>query len=173
MWRGVRVGLLTALALGTAAAQGTPAAADTPAERVTPLPPPPSVWLEAGLGYRPTETGLAPAPRFGVRGVQPLSETTGFYGAFSLPDAPTLDLGGWFSFLPGPEDLFGFRSFAGAGLTYAAGSFGFALSAAVAYEVAPGTALTFVYTHRPLLLPALGQSFDLSLGVRFDLPGAE
>jgi hypothetical protein len=180
-WRGAgALGLLAALAPGFAAVQATPAPAEAPssapAELASPPLPPPSVWLEAGLAYRSTETELAtelaPAPRFGVRGVQPLSETAGFYGAFGLQDALALDVGGWFTFLPGPEDLFGFRSFAGAGLTYAAGSFGFALSAAVAYEVAPGTALTFVYTHRPLLLPALGQSFDLSFGVRLDLPGA-
>lgn len=108
--------------------------------------------------------------RFGVRGVQPLSETTGIYAAFGLRNNVTLDLGGWFSFLPGPDDLFGFRSFAGAGLSYAEGSLGLAFSAAVTYEVSSSAALALVYTHRPLFVPELGQAFDVSLGVRFDLP---
>lgn len=152
------------------AAQAQPTSPEG-AEAASPVRPPPSVWLEAGLAYHRGETDLEPGVRFGVRGVQPLSETTGIYAAFGLRGGLTLDVGGWFNFLPGPQDLFGFRSFAGAGLAYAEGSFGLALSAAVAYEVSPSAALTLVYTHRPLFLPELGQAFDVSLGVRLGLPG--
>ncbi len=131
---------------------------------------PPSLWFESGLAYRAGEDGLTPHLRVGVRGVQPLTDTAAIYAAFALDGDLLLDVGGWYSFLPGADDLFGFRSYAGTGLTYVAGSFGVALSAAVSYEVSAQTALIVVYTHRPLLLPALGQAFDVSFGVRIIPP---
>jgi hypothetical protein len=130
----------------------------------------PSLWLESGLAYREGEDGLEPRLRVGVRSVYPLSETVGLYGAFALDGSLTLDLGAWYSFLPTTDDLFGFRAYAGAGLTTVAGSFGVALSAAATYDLSPQTALLVVYTHRPLVLPDLGQAFDLSFGVRIAVP---
>lgn len=130
----------------------------------------PSLWFESGVAYRSGEDGLTPRLRFGVRGVQPLSDTTAVYAAFAVDGQLLLDIGGWYSFLPGADDLFGFRSYAGTGLTYTAGSFGAALSAAVSYELSTETALIAVYTHRPLFLPELGQAFDVSVGVRVTPP---
>ena len=131
-----------------------------------------TLWLEAGLGYRlgPDEDGLLLYPRVGLRGIQPLTDTAALYAAVAYDGNVTVDVGGWYSFLPGAEDLFGFRSYAGTGLSYVAGSFGIALSAALSYELSTQTALVIVYTHRPLFFPELTQAFDLSLGVSFTLP---
>lgn len=132
----------------------------------------PSLWFESGVAYRRLEgeAELTPRLRFGVRGVQPLNDTTALYAAFAVDGQLLLDLGGWYSFLPGADDLFGFRSYAGTGLSYTAGSFGVALSAAVSYELSAETSLLLVYTHRPLFLPELGQAFDVSVGVRVTPP---
>ncbi len=157
--RGLLAGLLSAgLGVTTAAAQPEPL-------------PPPSLWLESGLAYRGGETArLTPHLRVGVRGVRPLGDTTALYAAFAIDGDLLLDLGGWYSFLPQADDLFGFRSYAGTGLSYAAGSLGVALSGAVVYEFSPRTAFLVVYTHRPLFYPAPGQAFDLSVGVRVTPP---
>lgn len=132
----------------------------------------PSLWFESGVAYRRPEgeAELTPRLRFGVRGVQPLDDSTALYAAFAVDGQLLLDLGGWYSFLPDADDLFGFRSYAGTGLTYAAGKFGIALSAAVSYELSTETSLLLVYTHRPLLVPELGQAFDVSVGVRVTPP---
>ncbi len=130
----------------------------------------PSLWFESGLAYRFGDGDLVPHLRVGFRGVQPLSDTVALYGAFAIDGDLILDLGGWYSFLPDGDDLFGFRSYAGTGLSYVAGSFGLALSAAVTYDLSPQTALLLVYTHRPLFLPELGQAFDLSVGARITVP---
>lgn len=166
--------LLTAALLLGALAPSAGAQASVPEPGAAALPPLlPSLWFETGVAYRPaadTDTGadpeVTPRLRVGVRGVQPLSETTALYAAFALDGDLLLDLGGWYSFLPGADDLFGVRSYAGTGLSYAAGSFGLSLSAALSYELSPRTSLLLVYTHRPLLLPELGQAFDVSVGVR-------
>ena len=152
--------LLALLALPAAFAQT--ASPDAPA--------PPSVWLESGLAYRPGADGLTPHLRVGLRGLQPLTETVGLYGAFAVDGDLMLDLGGWYSFLPGADDVFGFRSYAGTGLSYVAGSFGVALSAAVSYELSPQTSFVLVYTHRPLFFPEIRQAYDVSLGVAFTAP---
>ena len=130
----------------------------------------PSLWFESGLGYRPSDEGLLPHLRIGFRGIQPLTDTAAIYAAFAVDGNLTLDMGGWYSFLPGPDDVFGFRSYAGTGLSFVAGSFGIALSAALSYELSPETSLILVYTHRPLLFPKLAQAFDVSLGVSFTAP---
>lgn len=133
--------------------------------------PPSSLWFESGLAYRDEATaGLTPHLRVGIRGVQPLSDTTAVYAAFAVDGDLLLDLGGWYSFLPEADDLFGFRSYAGTGLSYAAGSLGVALSGAVSYELSPRTAFLVVYTHRPLFTPVLGQAFDVSVGIRITTP---
>ena len=149
--------LFLSLALGllpTAFAQTPPARALVP----------PSVWLESGLAYRPGEDALTPHLRVGLRGLQPLTDTTSLYGAFAVDGDLLLDLGAWYSFLPGADDVFGFRSYAGTGLSYVAGSFGVALSAALSYELSTQTSLVVVYTHRPLFFPEISQAFDVSLG---------
>ncbi len=130
----------------------------------------PTLWFESGLGYRPSDEGLLPHLRIGFRGIQPLTDTAALYAAFALDGDLTLDMGGWYSFLPGADDLFGFRSYAGTGLSYAAGSFGVALSAALSYELSTETSVILVYTHRPLFFPELGQAFDVSVGVSFQAP---
>ena len=146
----------------------------TVAATAQPEPPagstPPSLWFESGLAYRAGETGLTPHLRVGIRGVQPLGDTTAVYAAFAVDGDLLLDLGGWYSFLPGADDLFGFRSYAGTGLSYAAGSLGVAFSGAVSYELSPQTAVLVVYTHRPLFIPDPGQAFDVSVGVRITPP---
>ena len=130
----------------------------------------PRVWLESGLGYRPSDEVLLPHLRIGFRGIQPLTDTAAIYAAFAIDGDLTLDMGGWYSFLPGEDDVFGFRSYAGTGLSYVAGSFGIALSAALSYELSTGTSLILVYTHRPLFFPERSQAFDVSLGVSFQAP---
>ena len=131
----------------------------------------PLLWLESGLGYRPsTEEALVPHLRIGFRGIQPLTDTAAIYAAFAVDGNLTLDMGGWFSFLPGEGDVFGFRSYAGTGLSFVAGSFGLALSAALSYELSADTSLLLVYTHRPLFFPERDQAFDVSLGVSFQAP---
>ena len=151
--------------LPTAFAQTPPA--QTPSASVS---APPSVWLESGLAYRPGEDALTPHLRVGLRGLQPLTDTISLYGAFAVDGDLTLDLGAWYSFLPGADDAFGFRSYAGTGLSYVAGSFGVALSAALSYELSTRTSLVVVYTHRPLFFPDVSQAFDVSLGVAFTAP---
>lgn len=145
--------------------------AQTPSARTSPTQlPPPSVWLESGLAYRPGDDALTPHLRIGLRGLQPLTDTASLYGAFAVDGDLTLDLGGWYSFLPGADDVFGFRSYAGTGLSYVAGSFGVALSAALSFELSTQTSLVVVYTHRPLFFPEISQAFDVSLGVAFSAP---
>jgi hypothetical protein len=168
-----RLLLTAALLLGAlvplAGGQAAPPPASTTELEARPAPlPPPSLWFEAGAVYRSDDAAgtLVPRLRVGVRGVQPLNETTAVYAAFALDGDLLLDLGGWYSFLPGADDLFGVRSYAGTGLSYVAGSFGASLSAALSYELSTQTSLLLVYTHRPLFLPALGQAFDVSFGVR-------
>ena len=165
--------LTAALLLGALAAPAGAQASPPPAADAATLPPLlPSLWFETGVAYRSAatdtgaDTGVTPRLRVGVRGVQPLGETTALYAAFALDGDLLLDLGGWYSFLSGADDLFGVRSYAGTGLSYAAGSFGLSLSAALSYELSPRTSLLLVYTYRPLLLPELGQAFDVSVGVR-------
>ena len=134
-----------------------------------------SVWLEGGLGYSENEqTGNYDLLfKGGVRGTYPLlefpSNSSGLYAAAALRGGLLLDAGGWFTFLPEASELYGFESHLGTGLTYAAGSFGVALSAGVSYDITQGIALSLVYTHRPLFLPELRQAFDLSAGLRIDL----
>ena len=134
-----------------------------------------SVWLEGGLGYdEDKETNTYDASfKGGVRGTYPLTDaplsSSGLYAAAAWRGGALVDAGGWFTFLPEASELYGFEAHLGAGLTYAVDSFGVALSAGLSYDLTQGVALSFVYTHRPLLLPELKQAFDLSAGVRIDL----
>ena len=134
-----------------------------------------SVWVEGGLSYDEDKATNTYDLSFkgGVRGTYPLTDaplsSSGLYAAAAWGGGVLLDAGGWFTFLPGDNELYGFEAHLGAGLTYAVDSFGVALSAGVSYDLTQGIALSFVYTHRPLLLPELKQAFDLSAGVRIDV----
>ena len=136
-----------------------------------------SVWLEGGLGYDENkETPVAPYDlsfKGGLRGTYPLIDAplsrSGLYAAAAWRNGILVDAGGWFTFLPEEDALYGFEAHLGAGLTYAVDSFGVALSAGLSYDITQGIALSFIYTHRPLVLPELSQAFDLSAGVKIDL----
>ena len=134
-----------------------------------------SVWLEGGLGYDENkETGTYDfSVKGGLRGTYPLTDAplsrSGLYAAAAWRNGILVDAGGWFTFLPEEGALYGFEAHLGAGLTYAVDSFGVALSAGLSYDITQGIALSFVYTHRPLVLPELSQAFDLSAGVKIDL----
>ncbi len=127
-----------------------------------------SVWFDVGVGYDERTSGSY-AARFmlGTRVVYPLDDVTGLYGALAFRRGIVLDAGGWFAFQPNPEDPFGFRSYAGAGLGVSGGDVGAALSLALTYDLSEDVGLGVVYTHRPLILPRLSQAFDVSLTVRF------
>ena len=134
-----------------------------------------SLWLEGGLGYN--ETSLADGAgvtfessfKAGFRVIAPLNSRAGLYLNPYWFKGLGVDAGGWFSFPSGSEDLFGFRSYLGLGLTFVQAQFGLALSGALSYEVARDTEVVPIYTHRPLVLPEFAQAFDISLGLKFDL----
>jgi hypothetical protein len=138
-----------------------------------------SLWLETGLGYleQLPEEGRAQQIydsgfKFGARFVLPVSDVTGLYLAPFLQNGFNVDAGLWFTLPLTIQDVEGFRSYVGTGLTAMTGErfrFGFALSAALSYDLSNDVALALVYTHRPLLTPKLSQAFDISVGVRFDL----
>jgi hypothetical protein len=139
-----------------------------------------SLWLEAGLGYleqlpdndeRPNQT-YDSGFKFGARFVVPVSNTVGLYLAPYLQNGFNVDAGAWFTLPLTIQDVEGFRSYVGTGLTLTGrdpSRFGFALSAALSYDLSNDVALAVVYTHRPLLAPRLSQAFDVSVGLRFDL----
>ena len=133
------------------------------------------MWVEGGLSYDEDKVTNTYDLSFkgGVRGTYPLIDaplsSSGLYAAAAWGGGVLVDAGGWFTFLPEDNELYGFEAHLGAGLTYAVDSFGVALSAGVSYDLTQGIALSFVYTHRPLLLPELKQAFDLSAGVRIDV----
>lgn len=130
-----------------------------------------SLWLEGGLAYQETTSGTYQTLfKFGARGVYPLTNTVGLYGAAAWRGGMVLEAGGWFSFPPGLTDLFGLHAYAGVGGTYVAGELGLALSVAVSYDIAPHLALTLDYTHRPLFYPKSEQAFDVNTGLRLSLP---
>jgi opacity protein-like surface antigen len=135
-----------------------------------------SLWIETGLGYLeqlPSE-GRAQQVygsnfKIGARAVFPVSERVGLYLAPYLQGGFNVDAGAWFTLPLTIQDVEGFRSYVGTGLTITGGRFGFALSAALSYDLSNDVALALVYTHRPLLTPKLSQAFDISVGLRFDL----
>lgn len=135
-----------------------------------------SIWIETGLGYleQLPEEGRAQQVydsgfKFGARVVVPISEVTGLYLAPFLQNGFNVDAGAWFTLPLTIQDVEGFRSYLGTGLTLTGGRFGFALSGALSYDLSNNVALALVYTHRPLLTPTLSQAFDVSVGLRFDL----
>ena len=133
-----------------------------------------SVWLESGLGYSERALGeddseYTPYLKLGLRGVLPVSERVGLFLAPYWLGGAGLDAGAWFTFPTNLDDLEGFQSYAGAGLSFAPAGFGLALSAAVSYELQRNLDLTLSYTHRPLLRPRLSQTFNVSVGLAIRL----
>ena len=131
-----------------------------------------SLWLEPGLGYHenPATGVYEVVPKFGLRLTLPLAEASPeLFAALSWQRGLVVDVGAWFTFAPAIGDPFGFLSYTGVGLSYAAGRVGLALCAALSYELQPGLALALSFTFRPLLLPELAQAFDTAIGVRLAL----
>jgi hypothetical protein len=136
-----------------------------------------SLWIETGLGYLEQ---LPPEGRaqqiydsgfkVGARVIFPVSDRVGIYLAPFWQNGFNVDAGAWFTLPLNIQDVEGFTSYVGTGLTVVTGGrFGFALSGALSYELSNDVALALIYTHRPLLTPRLSQAFDISVGLRFNL----
>lgn len=134
-----------------------------------------SLWLELGPAYseeRSEDRSTYQASlKVGVRGLLPVSERNSLYLAPHLYGSSGfgLDSGVWFRFPSDLEDIEGLSSYAGAGLSLSQGRLGLALNAGLSFELSRELALTFTYTHRPLLIPRLSQTFDLSVGVALNV----
>jgi len=136
-----------------------------------------SVWFEVGWAYDETaELEFASGAKLGVRGVYPLNRSLGLYLSPYLitglggPDlVGGVDAGIWYDFRSTPQDLEGFRGYAGVGLSIIRAQFGAVISGAFSYEVARNTELALIFNYRPLIIPDFSQAFDISLGVRYDL----
>lgn len=127
-----------------------------------------SVTLESGLGYiEESSNQYRNTFKIGARVLLPVSESSQLYinpywlGGFGL------DAGAWFRLPLTIQDLEGFHSYVGGGLSLTQARFGFALNAAISYDFSDQAALVLIYTHRPLVTPQLSQVFDLSLGINF------
>lgn len=138
------------------------------------------VWLEPGLAYREDGTGnYEPVFRVGAKGFYPLQEDLSLYGSFAWRGGVLADAGVWYAFDSNFTDPVGFRTYGGAGLTVVGGEvgdigqtetrFGLALSIAAQYAISETFGVAITYTHRPLLLPDLAQTFDISFGLTIDL----
>jgi hypothetical protein len=139
-----------------------------------------SLWIETGLGWLeqlPSNGGRGEQEydsgfKIGARVVFPLSDRAGIYVAPYLQQGFNIDAGAWFTLPLTIQDVEGFRSYVGTGLTLTGRDplrFGLALSGALSYDLSNDVALALVYTHRPLFTPRLSQAFDISVGLRFDL----
>ena len=134
-----------------------------------------SVWLELGPAYlevRGEERSSYQATfKFGLRGLLPIGERNSLYLAPHIYTSGSagLDGGLWIRFPSDLEDVEGLSSYAGAGLALERGAFGLVLSAGLSYELNRDLSVAFVYTHRPLLIPRLSQTFDLSAGLALRL----
>ena len=138
------------------------------------------VWLEPGLGYREDGSGnYEPIFRMGVKGFYPIQEPLWLYGSFAWRDGVLVDAGVWYAFDANLTDPVGFQTYGGAGLTVVGGEigdlgqdetrFGLALSIAAQYAISETFGVALTYTHRPLLLPSLAQTFDIALGLTINL----
>lgn len=140
-----------------------------------------SVWFEVGWAYDETaELEFASGAKLGVRGVYPLNNSLGLYlspyivTGLGVPErwsglAAGVDAGIWYDFRARPQDLEGFRSYAGVGLTLIKAQFGAVISGAFSYEINRNTELALIFNYRPLIIPDFSQAFDVSLGIRYDL----
>jgi hypothetical protein len=129
-----------------------------------------SLTLETGLGYiGQGNNQYLDYLKLGTRVMLPVSESTDIYLAPYWMGGFGVDAGAWFRLPLTIQDLEGFRSYIGTGLSLTQARFGFALSAAISYELAENTALMLTYTHRPLIAPELSQAFDISFGLNIAL----
>ncbi len=128
-----------------------------------------SITIETGLGYIEQSSGYIDYFKIGTKVMLPVSEAVDIYVAPYWLGGFNVDAGAWFRLPITIQDLEGFRSYVGTGLSLTQARFGFALSAAVSYDLSDSTALMLTYTHRPLITPNLSQAFDLSLGLNFKL----
>jgi hypothetical protein len=128
-----------------------------------------SLTIETGLGYVEQSSGYIDYLKLGTRVMFPVSEAVDLYVAPYWLGGFNVDAGVWFRLPLTIQDLEGFRSYVGTGLSLTQARFGFALSAALSYDLSDNTALMLTYTHRPLITPGLSQAFDVSLGINFKL----
>jgi hypothetical protein len=136
-----------------------------------------SLWVELGGGWLEILPGNGEQAnqtydgglKFGARAVFPVADKVGIYLAPSYSVGFNVDAGAWFTLPLDIQDVEGFTSYIGTGLTLASGRFGFALSGALSYDLSDDIALALVYTHRPLLTPQLSQGFDIAVGLKFEL----
>jgi hypothetical protein len=130
-----------------------------------------SLTIEAGLGYvGQGNSQYLDYFKVGAKAFLPVSEGVDLYVSPYWMGGFGIDAGASFKLPLTIQDLEGFRSYVGAGLSLTQRRFGFALSAAVSYEFSNQAALVLTYTHRPLFGPSLSQAFDISFGVNFRLP---
>ena len=129
-----------------------------------------SVTIETGLGYiEQANSQYLDYFKVGAKAMFPVSETVDLYLSPYWLGGFNVDAGAWFRLPITIEDLEGFRSYIGTGLSLTQARFGFALSAAISYDLSDQTALMLTYTHRPLITSGLSQVFDVSLGISFKL----
>jgi hypothetical protein len=129
-----------------------------------------SLTIETGLGYvGKGNNQYLDYFKVGAKAFLPVSESVDLYVAPHWMGGFGIDAGTSFKLPLTIEDLEGFRSYVGTGLSLIQGRFGFALSAAVSYDLSDRTGLVLTYTHRPLLSPGLSQAFDVSLGINVNL----
>ena len=155
-----------------------------------------SLWIETGLDWleqidnpdeRPNQV-YDEGFKVGARVIFPIaSSSIGIYLAPYLrfdrkveADVPKIetnlgvDTGAWFTLPLNIQDVEGFTSYIGTGVSIAALAandmrFGIAVSGAITYDLNDSIALALVYTHRPLFTPRLSQGFDVSIGIGFDV----
>ncbi len=129
-----------------------------------------SITVETGLGYiEQVNSQYLDYFKIGAKAMFPVSENVDLYVAPYWMGGFNIDAGAWFRLPITIEDLEGFRSYVGTGLSVTQARFGFALSAAVSYDLSDQTALMLTYTHRPLISPSFKQAFDISVGINFEL----
>ena len=128
-----------------------------------------SLSIETGLGYLEQSSNYLSYLKLGGKVTLPVADKVDLYIAPYWLGSFNIDAGAWFTLPLTIQDLEGFHSYVGIGLSVTQGRFGFALSAAVSYDIADNTAFILTYTHRPLITPALSQAFDLAIGIKFEL----
>ncbi|MCA9837648.1 MAG: hypothetical protein KC422_12065 [Trueperaceae bacterium] len=148
-----------------------------------------SFWLETGLAYTESLSdgkgtqSFEPFAKLGFRTVIPVNDTLGLYLRPFWAGTLGLDAGLWIDFPGKIQDLQGFNSFAGFGLSYlnvltTSSSTGFSsfegglslsLTGGISYDLTDTVAVSLSYSHYPILTPALSQAFDVSLGLRYTI----
>lgn len=146
-----------------------------------------SIWLEPGLAYTENLTNgeanqnFEPFLTLGLKATFPVTDTLSLYVHPYWQNGFAADAGLWIDFAGRIQDLEGFNSFTGIGLSFlplfntdtdtgltpTTAAYGLALSGGVSYDLTESIAATLTYTHRPIIVPSLSQAFDLSFGLRF------